>query len=69
MNHATDSRKYGMLENVKTTLEIPDPIFRKAKAKNIHSAYFDVSRTQDLIVSILRGVDRSVLKQAFSELV
>jgi len=44
-------------------------IFRKAKAKNIHSAYFDVSRTQDLIVSILRGVDRSVLKQAFSELV
>jgi len=28
-------------------------IFRKAKATNIHSAYFDVLRTQDLIVSVL----------------
>jgi esterase/lipase superfamily enzyme len=43
-------------------------IFRKAKAGNIHSAYFDVARTQELLVSILRGVDRSVLMTAFPEL-
>jgi esterase/lipase superfamily enzyme len=42
-------------------------VLRKAKAKNIHSAYFDVPTTQDLIVSVLRGVDRMVLKDAFPE--
>jgi esterase/lipase superfamily enzyme len=43
-------------------------IFRKAKADNIHSAYFNVPRTQELLVAILRGVDRSVLKTEFPEL-
>ncbi|HET9362596.1 MAG TPA: alpha/beta hydrolase [Vicinamibacterales bacterium] len=43
-------------------------IFRKAKAENIHSAYFNVPRTQELLVAILRGVDRLVLKTQFPEL-
>jgi esterase/lipase superfamily enzyme len=42
-------------------------IFRKAKADNIHSAYFNVARTQELLVAILQGVDRTVVKTAFPE--
>jgi len=40
-------------------------IFEKAKAKNIHSAYFDVARTRDLIETTLRGVDRGVIARRF----
>lgn len=43
-------------------------IFRKAKAENIHSAYFNVPRTQELLVAILRGIDRLALKTQFPEL-
>lgn len=43
-------------------------IFRKSKADSIHSAYFDVRRTQDLIAAVLRGVDRGVIQQQFTEL-
>jgi esterase/lipase superfamily enzyme len=32
---------------------------------NTHSAYFDVERTRRLMVAILRGVDRTVLKTTF----
>jgi len=40
-------------------------IFEQAKAANIHSAYFDVRRTQDLIVAALRGIDRDVICRRF----
>jgi esterase/lipase superfamily enzyme len=40
-------------------------IFEKAKATNIHSAYFDVARTRDLIEATLRGVDRGVIEDHF----
>jgi esterase/lipase superfamily enzyme len=43
-------------------------IFRRARARDIHSAYFDVPRTQALIASILRGIDRTVLRRMFPEL-
>jgi hypothetical protein len=42
-------------------------MFRSAGARDIHSAYFDVKRTQDLIVAILRGVDRGVIQARFSQ--
>jgi len=44
-------------------------IFRTAKADDIHSAYFDVARTRELIVSILRGVNRAVVRREFPEVI
>lgn len=35
-------------------------------AKNVHSAYFETSKTYDLMRDLLRGVDRSVLREARS---
>jgi esterase/lipase superfamily enzyme len=42
--------------------------FRNVKADNIHSAYFDVRRTQDLVAAVLRGVDRGIIREQFPEL-
>jgi len=58
------------------TLPLPDNVcqmdcsgmFGKVKPADVHSAYFDVARTQELIVGVLRGIDREVLKKRFPEI-